>query len=77
MSAKVQLIPWDFTSREHTERAYQQRVACGWRSEEVEKWVAMSKAGTKTLYWLVSKAAGVAWHSTVSVAVEQWSRAIR
>lgn len=33
---------------------YLQRLACGWRSEEIQKWVELGRAGQKTLYWIVS-----------------------
>ncbi|ROW14594.1 hypothetical protein VPNG_03282 [Cytospora leucostoma] len=50
---RVELVPWDFDSQEHQERMYLQRLACGWRSEEVQKWVELGRAATKTLYWIV------------------------
>lgn len=34
---------------------YLQRLACGWRSDEVQRWVELGKAGQKTLYWVVSR----------------------
>lgn len=33
---------------------YLQRLACGWRSDEIQKWVELGRAGQKTLYWIVS-----------------------
>lgn len=52
---KIELVPWDCESDEHVERMYQQRVSCGWRCEEVrEQWVELTRAGKKTLYWVVS-----------------------
>lgn len=50
---KVELVPWDFDSEEHRARMYQQRLACGWRSEEVEEWADQGRAGRTTLYWIV------------------------
>ncbi|KAK7748607.1 hypothetical protein SLS53_000627 [Cytospora paraplurivora] len=50
---RVELVPWDFDSQEHQERMYLQRLACGWRSEEVQKWAELGRAATKTLYWIV------------------------
>ncbi|POS81129.1 hypothetical protein DHEL01_v200496 [Diaporthe helianthi] len=50
---RVDLIPWDFDSEEHQQRMYLQRVACGWRSDEVQRWVELGKAGQKTLYWIL------------------------
>lgn len=52
---RTELIPWDFENSEHVERMYLQRVACGWRCEEVhDQWVKLSRAGEKGLYWVVS-----------------------
>ncbi|KAJ9136483.1 hypothetical protein NKR23_g9851 [Pleurostoma richardsiae] len=50
---KIELIPWDHTSGEHAERMYAQRLACGWRSDEVQKWRDLTAKGTKMLYWAV------------------------
>lgn len=50
---RIDLVPWDFISEEHQQRMYLQRVACGWRSDEVQRWVELGKAGQKTLYWVV------------------------
>lgn len=50
---RVELVPWDFDSQEHQERMYLQRLACGWRSEEVQGWAELGRATTKTLYWIV------------------------
>lgn len=36
---------------------YLQRLACGWRSDEIQKWTELGKAGKKTLYWIVSSIA--------------------
>lgn len=52
--SKLALIPWDFNSEEHTQRAYLQRIACGWRFEEVPEWVEKCKDGKMMVYWLVS-----------------------
>lgn len=52
---RIDLVPWDYDSPAHVERMYIQRLACGWRSEEVHtKWVELSRAKKKTLYWVVS-----------------------
>ena len=53
LSPRIELIPWDHTSAEHLDRMYKQRVACGWRSDEIEKWKIMSEEGRKVLYWIV------------------------
>lgn len=51
--SKLDLIPWDYNSEDHTKRAYLQRVACGWRQEEVPDWIEKCKEGKQVLYWLV------------------------
>ncbi|KAI1377686.1 hypothetical protein F4677DRAFT_45040 [Hypoxylon crocopeplum] len=50
---KVELVPWDHLSQEHTQRMYDQRVACGWRVEEVPSWVESAKKGRKMFYWVL------------------------
>lgn len=52
--SRIDLIPWDFNSEEHQQRMYLQRLACGWRSDEIQRWVELGKSGQKTLYWIVS-----------------------
>ncbi|KAI1083397.1 hypothetical protein F5B20DRAFT_403858 [Whalleya microplaca] len=49
----MQFVPWDHLSRDHVERMYEQRVACGWRAEEVPSWVESAKKGGKIFYWVV------------------------
>jgi hypothetical protein len=51
---KVELILWDPKSPEHADRMLKQRVACGWRYDEVEEWQLKQIKGTKCLYWIVS-----------------------
>ncbi|KAF8864383.1 hypothetical protein BDZ45DRAFT_582162 [Acephala macrosclerotiorum] len=51
--AKVNLIAWDPESPAHVERMFQQRVACGWNSELVEKWRDLQSEGKMTLQWVV------------------------
>lgn len=51
----IELVPWDFESKEHTERMFDQRVSCGWRSDEVEEWTRLCRAGTKCMYWAVRR----------------------
>ncbi|KAI3402098.1 hypothetical protein diail_27 [Diaporthe ilicicola] len=53
MRSRIDLVPWDFTSEEHQQRMYLQRLACGWRSDEIQRWVELGRAGDKTLYWIV------------------------
>jgi hypothetical protein len=52
--SKLDLIPWDYNSPDHVERAYLQRVACGWRSEEIPDWIEKCKKGVMNVYFLVS-----------------------
>ncbi|KAI0132248.1 hypothetical protein BJ170DRAFT_238180 [Xylariales sp. AK1849] len=49
---KVELIPLDHNSEEQATRLYDQRVACGWRAEEVPSWVESAKNGGKIFYWV-------------------------
>jgi hypothetical protein len=51
---KVDLIPWDFNSTDQINRLYEQRVACGWRSEEVPLYIEAARKGEKVFYWAVS-----------------------
>lgn len=50
---KVELIPWDPTSEAHYERMYDQRIACGWRANEVPDWKDSQLKGGKAMYWVV------------------------
>ncbi|KAH7031210.1 uncharacterized protein B0I36DRAFT_323423 [Microdochium trichocladiopsis] len=50
---KVELLPWDHLDPDHVERLYVQRVACGWREEEVPQYVESAKQGGKIFYWVV------------------------
>ena len=49
----VDLVPWDPESPEHVERMVQQRIACGWKSEAVEKWKPWQREGRIALQWVV------------------------
>ncbi|EOO03140.1 hypothetical protein UCRPA7_1377 [Phaeoacremonium minimum UCRPA7] len=51
-SSKVTLIPWDYESEQHAERMVAQRIACGWRSDEVELWRDLGRKGIKEYYWI-------------------------
>ncbi|KAI8713596.1 hypothetical protein NCS52_01304400 [Fusarium sp. LHS14.1] len=51
--AKTTLIPWDPSNEAHFKRMYDQRVACGWRYEEVEEWRNKMLKSQKFLYWIV------------------------
>lgn len=53
-TAKVTLIAWDPESEAHAERLFQQRIACGWKSEQIEKWRALQREGKIVLQWVVS-----------------------
>ncbi|KAI1324008.1 hypothetical protein F5Y16DRAFT_412275 [Xylariaceae sp. FL0255] len=50
---KIELIPWDHLSVNHVERMYDQRIACGWRADEVQSWVKDAKKGGRIFYWAV------------------------
>ncbi|RSL73887.1 hypothetical protein CEP54_000296 [Fusarium duplospermum] len=51
--AKTALIPWDPSNGAHFKRMYDQRVACGWRYEEVEEWRSKMLKSQKFLYWII------------------------
>ncbi|UPL02009.1 hypothetical protein LCI18_012943 [Fusarium solani-melongenae] len=51
--AKTALIPWDPLNEAHFKRMYDQRVACGWRHEEVEEWRSKMLKSQKFLYWII------------------------
>ncbi|KAJ8099551.1 hypothetical protein POJ06DRAFT_112595 [Lipomyces tetrasporus] len=51
--AKVVLIPWNPNSSEHRQRLYEQRVACGWRSDMIEKWRTLQIDGKMAIQWVV------------------------
>ncbi|KAJ8104396.1 hypothetical protein POJ06DRAFT_244403 [Lipomyces tetrasporus] len=50
---KVVLIPWDPNSSEHRERLYEQRIACGWKADMVEKWQGLQRNGKMAIQWVV------------------------
>jgi len=50
---QVLLIPWDPASPEHVQRLVQQRIACGWDYEAVERWKAAQESGKSNLQWIV------------------------
>ncbi|KAI1776959.1 hypothetical protein F4818DRAFT_412396 [Hypoxylon cercidicola] len=52
-ASKIELLPWDHKSPEHIQRMYDQRVACGWRADEVTSWVEEAKKGGKIFYWVL------------------------
>ncbi|KAI1490078.1 hypothetical protein F5X96DRAFT_637887 [Biscogniauxia mediterranea] len=49
----IRLIPWDPDSADHVERMKQQRVACGWKVENVEGWRSLQRDGHVELHWIV------------------------
>ncbi|OHF02550.1 hypothetical protein CORC01_02245 [Colletotrichum orchidophilum] len=51
--AKVELIPWDPNSPDHFTRLVDQRIKCGWASEQVPQWQDYQRSGFKCIYWLV------------------------
>jgi hypothetical protein len=50
----VVLIPWHPVDEAHYQRMVDQRVACGWREEEVPEWKRKQLDGVKFVYWIVS-----------------------
>lgn len=54
--SKVILIPWDPDSEEHVHRLYDQRIACGWKSDLVEeKWRHLQREGKMAIHWVVRR----------------------
>ncbi|KAH6693318.1 hypothetical protein DL95DRAFT_393397 [Leptodontidium sp. 2 PMI_412] len=51
--AKVDLIAWDPESPEHIERMFQQRIACGWKSDLVQKWRGLQREGKMAIQWVI------------------------
>ncbi|KAI8948545.1 hypothetical protein F4801DRAFT_604347 [Xylaria longipes] len=51
--APIYLIPWDPDSQEHVDRMRLQRIACGWKVEEVEGWRDPQRKGDIGLHWVV------------------------
>lgn len=51
-TAEVRLIPWNPSCPEHFTRLVDQRYACGWNYDEVEKWKREHLDGIKALYWI-------------------------
>lgn len=50
----VVLIPWDPDSPAHVERMRLQRVACGWKVENVDSWRTLQRESKMGLHWIVS-----------------------
>lgn len=48
------LIPWDTASPSHVQRLVDQRIACGWDYDDVERWRALQDSGKLNTSWLVS-----------------------
>ncbi|MCJ1432777.1 hypothetical protein MMC27_002134 [Xylographa pallens] len=72
VSAKVVLIPWDPDSTEHIERLYDQRVACGWNFDMIEKWRGMQREGKKAIYWIVLPEEDPTKDAKIAQHVSQW-----
>lgn len=51
---KITLIPWDPESKEHIDRLYIQRIACGWKADKVQKWRIRQRDGAMGIHWVVS-----------------------
>ncbi|KAI1366288.1 hypothetical protein F5Y08DRAFT_142173 [Xylaria arbuscula] len=49
----VYLIPWDPDSQEHVDRMKLQRIACGWKVQQVDSWRETQRTGQAGLHWVV------------------------
>ncbi|KAI1202944.1 hypothetical protein F5X97DRAFT_286198 [Nemania serpens] len=49
----VYLIPWDPDSQGHVDRMKLQRIACGWKVEQVDGWRDPQRRGDVGLHWVV------------------------
>ncbi|KAI0521505.1 hypothetical protein F5B22DRAFT_540679 [Xylaria bambusicola] len=49
----VYLIPWDPDSQEHVDRMKLQRIACGWKVDQVDGWRETQRKGQSGLHWVV------------------------
>lgn len=52
--APVYLIPWDPNSQDHVDRMKIQRIACGWKLDQVDGWRDKQRKGHAGLHWVVS-----------------------
>ncbi|GAP88177.1 hypothetical protein SAMD00023353_1500450 [Rosellinia necatrix] len=52
-AAAVYLIPWDPDSQEHVDRMKIQRIACGWKVDQVDGWRDPQRKGQIGLHWVV------------------------
>lgn len=48
------LIPWDPNSQDHVDRMKLQRIACGWKVDQVDSWRSPQREGKNGLHWVVS-----------------------
>ncbi|KAI4595179.1 hypothetical protein KJ359_007155 [Pestalotiopsis sp. 9143b] len=49
----VTLIPWDPESADHVERLRLQRIACGWKVQQVDNWRDSQRSGDIGMHWVV------------------------
>ncbi|KAI0966392.1 hypothetical protein F4678DRAFT_449237 [Xylaria arbuscula] len=49
----VYLVPWDPDSQEHVDRMKLQRIACGWKLDQVDSWKDPQRKGQVGLHWVV------------------------
>ncbi|KAJ2997228.1 hypothetical protein NUW58_g712 [Xylaria curta] len=49
----VYLVPWDPDSQQHVDRMRLQRIACGWKVDQVEGWRDTQRKGLIGLHWVV------------------------
>jgi hypothetical protein len=54
-SQAITMIPWDPDCTEHVERLRLQRIACGWKADQVDNWRELQKSGKIGMHWIVSK----------------------
>ncbi|KAI1314243.1 hypothetical protein F5Y03DRAFT_6293 [Xylaria venustula] len=53
----VYLIPWDPDSQEHVDRMKLQRIACGWKFDQVDSWKDPQRKGQVGLHWVCNNLA--------------------
>ncbi|KAF7536951.1 hypothetical protein G7054_g4115 [Neopestalotiopsis clavispora] len=52
-SQAITMIPWDPDCTEHVERLRLQRIACGWKADQVDNWRELQKSGKIGMHWIV------------------------
>ncbi|KAI1175532.1 hypothetical protein F4777DRAFT_549624 [Nemania sp. FL0916] len=49
----IYLVPWDPNSQQHVDRMKLQRIACGWKVDQVDGWRESQRNGELGLHWVV------------------------